>query len=224
VRAGNSVHVFLTDVQHLRGEDTLWWCPDDRVFVGPAHGEAFSERGVAIGGPAQRGLDQLAVDVDAGRVVVRLDEIRLGAPRGPNADYDAGAGGGKFCNHALKIGPAPSGLLSRADAVQVVAQLDFGQKPALDPGAVFAAKLITATELDEEFLGQSHVIGNVTGPDALIWLVEVHGRSLRPLFSDAGGTYSWVYYEVDAVTGQISGTSASNVPRVQWNSLPDRGL
>ena len=84
--------VVATNVQHLpRPRRLCGECPNERLFAAPLHGEAFSEDGTVLGGPAQRGLEHLTVEVRAGHVTARLDEIRLSAPRGPNAVYDAQA-------------------------------------------------------------------------------------------------------------------------------------
>ena len=52
-REGNRVTTFLTDVHHLPGETTLWWCPNEKVFVSPAHAETFNARGTMLGGPTR---------------------------------------------------------------------------------------------------------------------------------------------------------------------------
>ncbi|MFA5883081.1 MAG: hypothetical protein WDA60_04450 [Acidimicrobiia bacterium] len=75
LRRGEQVKTFLTDMHHIPGETVLVWCPKDEVFVSPTHGELFDRSGAVIGGPAQRGLDQLHTSVSKGEV--RVDYARL---------------------------------------------------------------------------------------------------------------------------------------------------
>jgi Rieske Fe-S protein len=69
VRRGDHVTAFLARTNHLSGEQ-LWWCPAEGVFASPAHSEIYTEDGVAIGGPAPRGLDRAAVTVRGATVHV----------------------------------------------------------------------------------------------------------------------------------------------------------
>jgi hypothetical protein len=77
-RDGDRVTTFLTDVHHLPGEHTLWYCPEQHVFAAPTHAETFDEAGAIVGGPAQRGLDRFATTVEDGTVTVHLRDIVRG--------------------------------------------------------------------------------------------------------------------------------------------------
>lgn len=114
VRDGNDVTVFDTDIQHQPGEGHLWWCPNERVFAAPAHGELFDARGRYLAGPAARGLTTLPATVRDN--VVRIDlEGTPGASRGPeSAELPAGyadgdrawnTGPGSFCDAPLTSRP-----------------------------------------------------------------------------------------------------------------------
>lgn len=93
IRRAGTVTVFLTDVQHLAGEDTLWWCPSERLFVSPTHGELFDAGGRVVGGPARAGLDRLGAVLVDGRLVVDEHQIIPGSARPvPLTDLLPGAG------------------------------------------------------------------------------------------------------------------------------------
>jgi Rieske Fe-S protein len=222
VREGDSVRVFLTNVQDLPGEDTLWWCPQENVFAAPTHGEVFAQDGEALGGPAQRGLNELYVQVSAGRVTAHLDQIRLGTPRDRSRQYRTSdgawdSGPGSFCTHALKnarINASPP--TSRADAIQIVSRLNA----EIEPGAVYAAKLTTNAAYNAALLPEQRRPPNPR-PQGLLWLVAVHGR-LHPSFG--GGptrTYAWGIYTVDATDGAITGVRMANAPPLSWTTQPD---
>lgn len=110
VRDGNDVRVFLADARHLP-DDTLWWCPNEQIFVDVEHGSQFDRQGRKIGGPAQGGLNRYDVRVHEGKLIVDRDQVIVGglAPRGEapaavdNADfsrpYDSGAG--SFCDDPI---------------------------------------------------------------------------------------------------------------------------
>jgi hypothetical protein len=84
VRQGRSVGTYLTDAHGTPGLHVLWWCPKEKVFIEPAHAEAFDVDGRIVGGPAMRGLDRLRTMVDRGTVTVALREV----VRGSTARYD----------------------------------------------------------------------------------------------------------------------------------------
>lgn len=114
MREGMNVRVFLSDARHLP-EDTLWWCPNEQVFVEVEHGSTFDRQGRKIGGPAQGGLNQYRVRVDDGKIVVDRSEIVVGelTPRGESpqgiddADFSRpyNSGPGSFCNDPVASPP-----------------------------------------------------------------------------------------------------------------------
>ena len=116
VRDGNRVPVFDTNVQHLPGENALWWCPTEQVFVAPTHAETVSRSGKAIGGPAAAGLDRYPVTVRHNTVTIDPTRPIPGAKG--NAQTAAGqlggntfgptwdSGPGSFCAGALKANNA----------------------------------------------------------------------------------------------------------------------
>ena len=222
VRAADSVRVFLTNVQHLPGEDGLWWCPHEKVFAAPTHGEAFGPGGDALGGPTQRGLNELAVDVSNGEVTARIDQVRLGKVRDPNLDYRTGDGAwdvgpGSFCANAIKINrPSTSPPLSRADAIQVVSRLSPTE---IEAGALYAAKLTPNAANSAAHLPQESRPANPR-PQGLVWLVAVHGR-LHPEFVLTPETDAWGVFTVDATTGSISEVSMAKTLPSLWSKQPD---
>jgi hypothetical protein len=105
VRRGHSVTTFLTDPHGTPGLHVLWFCPNEQLFIEPAHAEAFDLQGTTIGGPAQRGLDQFKTTTKDGSVVVSLhDRIR-----GSTARYDRTPAPG------ATLGPWDSGPRSFCD-------------------------------------------------------------------------------------------------------------
>lgn len=84
-RRGEDVTVFLADPQHLDGE-ALWWCPQAKVFVSPAHGELFDADGRLWDGPATRGLDRYKVEIVDDLVMVLYRQVITGEPPRPGAD------------------------------------------------------------------------------------------------------------------------------------------
>src|SRR5687767_4637541 len=60
-RQGGEITAFSTTVQHLPGEQHLWWCPSEERFASPTHGEVFDRQGLVVGGPAQNGLSRFEV-------------------------------------------------------------------------------------------------------------------------------------------------------------------
>jgi Rieske Fe-S protein len=100
VRDGRQVTVFLSDPQHITGDTKMWWCPSERLFVGPRFGEAFDRSGRAVGGPAPSGLDRLATRVEGSDAMVQLSEVVPDTrPRGvvhwPNTSA-------VFCDHHVE--------------------------------------------------------------------------------------------------------------------------
>jgi hypothetical protein len=110
-RAGDQLTAFLDDAQHL-GHGVVY-CAGRGVFMSPAHGELFARNGVALDGPAARGLDRLPVAVevvdDDPRVVIDTSSVSAGPPKVALEDrhlyvgqelldrYDAGPDAG-FCS------------------------------------------------------------------------------------------------------------------------------
>jgi nitrite reductase/ring-hydroxylating ferredoxin subunit len=112
-RVGDRVSTFLTDVHHLPGDRTLWWCPTDEMFTSPAHGEMFASDGTVIAGPAERGLDRFRTTVSGGMVTVHLHDLLDGStrrsdrPRPPAADSDVATWNTSprsFCFEAVTTG------------------------------------------------------------------------------------------------------------------------
>ncbi|MEX1162258.1 MAG: META domain-containing protein [Nitriliruptor sp.] len=79
VRTGDEVDVFIAAAQHLPDEG-LWWCPDERVFASPFHGELFDLDGRARMGPAARDLDRFAIEIRDGQLHVDAGQVIHGAP------------------------------------------------------------------------------------------------------------------------------------------------
>lgn len=72
---------FVADAQHLDGEG-LWWCPDEKVFLAPTHGELFDPGGQLVAGPARADLDRLPLQTtDDGLLVADTDQREPGTPR-----------------------------------------------------------------------------------------------------------------------------------------------
>lgn len=110
-RAGDQLTAFLDDAQHL-GHGVVY-CAGRGVFMSPAHGELFARNGVALDGPAARGLDRLPVEVEVAdedpRVVIDTSSVSAGPPKVAMEDrhlyvpqklldrYDAGPEAG-FCS------------------------------------------------------------------------------------------------------------------------------
>jgi nitrite reductase/ring-hydroxylating ferredoxin subunit len=110
-RAGDQLTAFLDDAHHL-GHGVVY-CAGRGVFMSPAHGELFARNGVALDGPATRGLDRLPVEVEAAggatRVVIDTSSVSAGPPKVAPEDrhlyvgqdlldeYDAGPDAG-FCS------------------------------------------------------------------------------------------------------------------------------
>jgi Rieske Fe-S protein len=110
-RDGKHVSAYLTDVHHLPGETTLWYCPDQHVFASPLHAETFDEVGMIVSGPAQRGLDRFKTTVTGDTVTVHLKNIIRGSTEhaespAPAAEATSAATWntepGSFCFSAVK--------------------------------------------------------------------------------------------------------------------------
>jgi hypothetical protein len=113
MRDGSEVMVFLPDARHLP-DDTLWWCPSEQVFFEVEHGSMFDRRGRKIGGPAEGGLNQYAVRVDEGKIVIDRDAVIVGgltprgeAPEASDADFSRpiNSGPGSFCTEPVASPP-----------------------------------------------------------------------------------------------------------------------
>jgi hypothetical protein len=123
VREDDDVRVFLADARHLP-DDTLWWCPNEQVFVEVEHSSQFDRQGRKIAGPARGGLNRYAVRVVDGELVIDDDEIILGrlTPHGelpktfgrPDFGRPYDSGEGSFCDGALGS-PAPDSRSVPAD-------------------------------------------------------------------------------------------------------------
>lgn len=72
----------------------IHFCKTSRWFEDPAHGEKFDRLGYYTLGPAPRGMDRVAVKVDAGNVVIDPTRITHGRPRGESSGQ---APVGAFC-------------------------------------------------------------------------------------------------------------------------------
>lgn len=112
VRHGHEVKAFVARTNHLGGE-MLWWCPAEQVFASPAHSEVYTPDGVAVAGPAPRGLDRVAVRVDGDLVRIDPTDVTLGPPRLPRSGggFSWGDGpdwAGGFCRDPVKAPPAAS--------------------------------------------------------------------------------------------------------------------
>lgn len=81
VRTAGAVKLFLTDVNHLSGERSLWWCPKEQVFASPTHGELFDLEGRAVAGPATADLNRMGTKSVGGHVVADPAHVIPGAPQ-----------------------------------------------------------------------------------------------------------------------------------------------
>jgi hypothetical protein len=100
-RDGSDVVAFLADPRHLPGE-TLYWCPRERQFASPMHGETFDAAGRPVGGLAFRDLNRLEVAVQ-GDSVVSLGRILFGGIRRQHgkSGWDL-PGGRSYCQDPIK--------------------------------------------------------------------------------------------------------------------------
>jgi nitrite reductase/ring-hydroxylating ferredoxin subunit len=80
VRDDDHVTVFISSAQHLPGETTLWWCPNEQVFYSPTHAERFAPNGTVLGGPAKRGLDRYETRMRGNTVTIDRRTIVRGEP------------------------------------------------------------------------------------------------------------------------------------------------
>ena len=109
VRHGGEITAFSTDVQHLPGDEHLWWCPSEEQFASPTHGEVFDRQGLVVGGPAQNGLSRFEVQTLKDRVRVDITSVTPGPPRGqvrggdPSGGEPWDSGQGSFCSGAVKL-------------------------------------------------------------------------------------------------------------------------
>ena len=99
---------FVDDAHHM-GQERLWWCPVERVFAAPTHGEMFDADGSYLAGPATRDLDRVAVsEYGDGSLLVAgwVEEGRSRPLGGEHLDgleprlrdlAEAGWGGPGFC-------------------------------------------------------------------------------------------------------------------------------
>jgi hypothetical protein len=140
VRDGERVRAFVDDAQHLPGE-RLWWCPREKQFAAPTHGETFASDGTKVAGPAQRDLDQYNTSVEDGDLVINLAQVIRGAPStasstppGEDSRFTTpwNRGPSSYCQGALTTdGVAPVRLPSRvsvftAGPEQLVTTNDHG--------------------------------------------------------------------------------------------------
>jgi Rieske Fe-S protein len=89
-REGKEVTAFIADVRHLAGEP-LWWCPADRVFVAPTHGEHFDAAGRRIAGPSRGDLNRFPTRIEGSDLLIDPTQVIVG----PSPD-DTGASAGTF--------------------------------------------------------------------------------------------------------------------------------
>lgn len=110
-RVDDQLTAFLDDAHHLG--DGVVYCTERAVFMSPAHGELFARNGIALDGPATRGLDRFPVTVEmvdqVRRVVIDTTSLSPGPPKVAFEDrhlyvgrevlegYDAGPAAG-FCS------------------------------------------------------------------------------------------------------------------------------
>lgn len=59
------------------------WCESSGQFECPCHGSVFNRVGEYRRGPAPRGMDRFAFQIDEGAIVVDTDAVTEGAPPGP---------------------------------------------------------------------------------------------------------------------------------------------
>ncbi len=103
VRRNDTVRTFLTDVQHLPGERTLWWCPDERVFRAPEHAETFDADGHVVGGPTAYGLDRFPTKVEGEAVRINVTRVIPDeTPRGAQPPPVYPPGRVTFCDNPVK--------------------------------------------------------------------------------------------------------------------------
>ena len=109
VRDGSEVLVFAADTRHLP-DDTLWWCPNEEVFVGAEHGELFDRDGLVLGGPVRGGLNEYPSEIDGRTLLIDTERVIEGnRERGDrpqalsNSDFSKpwNSGPGSFCAGAV---------------------------------------------------------------------------------------------------------------------------
>lgn len=109
-RSGTQVTAFLDNAQHLN--HGVVFCAGQNVFMSPMHGELFDRNGIALDGPAARGLDRFPVNIEKingeSRVMIDTSNASFGVPKVAWEDrhlyvsrdlldrYDAGGSG--FCS------------------------------------------------------------------------------------------------------------------------------
>lgn len=59
------------------------WCDSSAEFECPCHGSKFNRLGEWREGPAPRGMDRYAVQIDDGSILVDTAGVTLGPPHGP---------------------------------------------------------------------------------------------------------------------------------------------
>jgi hypothetical protein len=108
-RDEREILAFAVDARHLPGEE-LWWCPVQRVFTSPQHGESFDADGKLIFGPARGGMLRFDVQVTGDRITIDTRQAIDGSAR-DDGSFDRGAidgpwvdDSGVFCDGALKAG------------------------------------------------------------------------------------------------------------------------
>lgn len=109
VRDGQALTAYVARSTHL-GEP-VWWCPRERLFVSPAHGEAWDENGEIVAGPPPRGLDQVEVAVVGNAVRIDPRHIIRGkesvASRAKSLPPDGISwASADFCSNHLEAAPS----------------------------------------------------------------------------------------------------------------------
>lgn len=110
-RSRDQLTVFLDSAQHLN--HGVVFCAGQNIFMSPMHGELFGRNGIALDGPAARGLDRFPVTIEKvqgeSRVMIDTSNASLGVPKVAREDrhlyvsrelldrYDAEGGAG-FCS------------------------------------------------------------------------------------------------------------------------------
>jgi Rieske Fe-S protein len=133
VRRGDKVTTFLTNMHHIPGETVLFWCPAQKQFQSPTHGETFDRTGAVVGGPAFSGLDRLPTTVEGDVAHVDYGQV-IADPR------PRGTGVGDFsCDGGVRGGGRyrqPNGPVEQTLDVGIVAGTFDASSYTVDSGIV----------------------------------------------------------------------------------------
>lgn len=86
VRESREITGFRTISPHLGA--ALWWCPRERVFISPNHGEVFDARGKLMWGQSAVDMQPFEVDVLDDRVLLRPEQREPPVPARPLSESD----------------------------------------------------------------------------------------------------------------------------------------